>query len=187
MISSSAIRPATPGVFALSFAVALLLSVALTSCGSSDEKPLMESADSAAVETAAPAPMQPDEEHRIDIGRWREMTRADFDTQFADFTRTDPPVVRDYGICDSITCHFPSKAADALPEVLVCDLNGVYLVTDAFKLMGIEIGEIGSTADVWIGVESRDSRFTALQYKAAGSHADRTRQILLQFNRAGTD
>ncbi|MBR9976103.1 MAG: hypothetical protein KFF77_11025 [Bacteroidetes bacterium] len=165
----------------------LLLVFALPSCGSSDEKPLMETADSVAVETAAPAPMQPDEEHRIDIGRWREMTRADFNTQFADFARSEPPVIRDYSICDSITCHFPSKTADALPEVLVCDLNGVYMVADAFKLMGIEIGEIGNTSDAWISVESRDNRFAALQYKAAGSHPDRTRQILLQFNRTGTD
>jgi hypothetical protein len=69
----------------------------------------------------------------------------------------------------------------------VCDLNGVYMVSDAFKLLGIEIGEVGSSTDAWIGVESRDRRFTALQYKAAGAHADRTRQILLQFHRDGMD
>ena len=175
MTTSSVIRHAARGVFAL------LLAFALPSCGSSDEKPLMDTADSAVVDTPPPDPVQPDEENRIDIGRWREMTRADFDTQFVGFARSEPPVVREYGICDSITCHFPAKAADAVPEVLVCDLDGVYMVADAFRLLGIEIGAVGSTSGAWIGVESRDDRFTALQYKAEGSHADRTRQILLQF------
>ena len=165
---------------------ALLLTLLLgcSSCGSGDEKPVMDTAaDSVTVE--APAPMQPDEEHRVDIGRWRDMSRADFDNRFAAFAQSDPPIVREYGICDSITCHFPSAAAEALPEILVCDLNGVYMVTDAFHLLGIDIGEIGSTTKAWVSVESRDDRFTALQYKAETGYADRTRQILLQFNREG--
>ncbi|MFA6234197.1 MAG: hypothetical protein WC824_08435, partial [Bacteroidota bacterium] len=95
----------------------------------------------------------------------------------------EPPIVRNYGICDSITCHFSSTAKSAKPEILICDLNGVYLVTDAFRLLGIEIGQIGRTDEAWITVASLDKRFSALQYKNTGKHADRTVQILLQFNR----
>ena len=164
--------------------VALLLTIFLgcSSCGSGSEKPAAD-ADSSAAESAEFDPVQPDEEHRVDIGRWSDMSRADFDNQYTTFAQSEPPVVRDYGICDSITCHFPSTAPEALPEILVCNLRDVYLVTDAFRLLGIEIGKVGSTTEPWISVASLDKRFSALQYKAAGKYADRTSQILLQFNR----
>ncbi len=151
------------------------------SCGQSEVKPIAGQDDPAAVDSAA-APMHPDAERSVDLGRWIDRSRKDFENQFATFDQSEPPVVRDYGICDSITCHFPSTAKDATAEILVCDLNGVYLVTDAFRLLGIEIGQVGSTSGPWISVASLDERFEALQYKNAGG-ADRTSQILLQFKR----
>lgn len=164
---------------------ALMFSIFLgcSSCGSGSDKPVTAGADSSAAESAEFDPVQPDEEHRVDIGRWFDMTRKDFDNQYTTFTQSEPPVVRDYGICDSITCHFPSAAPEALPEILVCNLRDVYMVTDAFRLLGIEIGKVGSTTEPWISVASLDKRFSALQYKAAGKYPDRTSQILLQFNR----
>jgi hypothetical protein len=163
--------------------ILLTIFLGCSSCGSGGEKPATADVDSSAVESAEFDAVQPDEEHRVDIGRWSDMSRKDFDNQYTTFAQSEPPVVRDYGICDSITCHFPSAAPEALPEILVCNLRDVYLVTDAFRLLGIEIGAVGSTTEPWISVTSLDKRFSALQYKAAGKYADRTTQILLQFNR----
>ncbi|MFZ1730724.1 MAG: hypothetical protein WAV84_11425, partial [Bacteroidota bacterium] len=145
-------------------AFALTLLLALSACQHNEDKPVTTLADSAAVEAEA-APMQPDDERGVDIGRWGDMTRSDFDNLYTTFTQTEPPIVRNYGICDSITCHFPSTASDARPEILICDLNGVYLVTEAFQLLGIEIGQVGGTEGAWINVKSLDKRFSALQYK----------------------
>ncbi len=179
-------RRFTAPVMRLLGACVLALTLCFPACQQGDDKPVMSTDDSTAVESDM-TPMQPDEQNSVDLGRWFSMTRADFDRQFATFTQTEPPVVRDYGICDSITCHFPSTAEDATPEILVCDLNGVYLVTDAFRLLGIEIGQVGSTDGAWISVASLDNRFEALQYKNAGRTADRTTQILLQFKREKTE
>ncbi len=164
------------------FAITLLL--AFSACQQNEDKPVTTLPDSTAVAVEVEAePMQPDEEHGVDLGRWHDMTRASFDNQFTTFALTEPPMVRDYGICDSITCHFPSTENDARAEILICDLNGVYLVADAFRLLGIEIGQVGSTEGAWINVKSLDPRFSALQYKNSGKQADRTTQIILQFNR----
>ncbi|MBE0642823.1 MAG: hypothetical protein IH600_01965 [Bacteroidetes bacterium] len=164
------------------FALMLLVSA----CQRGDDKPVMTAADSTEVDSTA-TPVQVDEESHVDIGRWYDMTRADFDRQFTTFTQVEPPVVRDYGICDSITCHFPSSAPDAKAEILVCDLNGVYVITDAFRLLGIEIGQVGSTDGPWVSVASLDKRFSELRYKNIGKTADHTTQILLQFRREKTD
>ncbi len=178
-------RSAAP-VMRLLGACVLALTLCFPACQQGDDKPVMNNTDSTRVESDI-TPVQPDEQNNVDLGRWFEMTRADFDTQFTTFTKTEPPVVRDYGICDSITCHFPSTADDATAEILVCDLNGVYLITDAFRMLGIEIGKVGNTEGPWISVASLDKRFEALQYKNTGNTADRTTQILLQFNRNKAD
>jgi hypothetical protein len=167
---------------AFAFSVFALTFVVFTACQPGAEKPEATTGDSLAVQVEA-TPMQPDEENGVDLGRWHAMTREEFDNLYTTFTQTEPPIVRDYGICDSITCYFPSTANDAKPEILVCDLNGVYIVTDAFRLLGIEIGQVGSTEGPWINVASLDNRFSSLKYKNTGKHADRTTQILLQFNR----
>jgi hypothetical protein len=170
---------------ACTLSVALLIMLfGLGACGQSDDKPIAERPGNAAADSVA-APMHPDDQRGVDLGRWIEMERKDFENQFTTFAQSEPPVVRDYGICDSITCHFPSTAEDALAEILVCDLNGVYLVTDAFRLLGIEIGQVGSSSGPWTSVTSLDKRFESLRYKNAGG-ADRTTQILLQFHRGST-
>ena len=171
----------------LAAAITFLLFLGCASCGSCDRDAPSDSADSTARQEASANaevdPVQPDENRGVDLGRWIDMTRDDFDAQFADFTRSDPPVVRAYGICDSIICHFPSGAAHAVPEILVCNLDGVYLVADAFRLLGIEIGRVEAPTDTWGNVSSPDTRFSTLQFRAEGAHADRTSQILLQFTR----
>ncbi|MDX9759174.1 MAG: hypothetical protein RBU27_08445 [Bacteroidota bacterium] len=165
----------------------LLLFLGCAACGSGDRTEPSGGVDSTTssdttrgVETD---PVQPDEQRGVDLGRWHDMTRSDFDTQFADFTRFDPPVIRAYGICDSIVCHFPSAAPEAIPEILICHLDGVYRVEDAFRLLGIDIQAVPPSTEPWVTVGGSDTRFSSLQYRAEGTQTDRTSQILLQFNR----
>ncbi|MBR9979341.1 MAG: hypothetical protein KFH87_14750 [Bacteroidetes bacterium] len=160
----------------------LLLTTQFPACGPGD-KPIDEEPESEELRAMGPDPVQPDAEHHVDIGRWYDMTWQEFDNLYADFARNDPPMVRNYGICDSIACHFPSTEASAKAEILICYLDGVYTVDDAFHTLGIEFDQVGSTGDSWISVTSADDRFIALQYKAEQGHADRTTQLLLQFNR----
>ena len=166
-------------------AAALALLLFIAGCGKSgDNAPVTDSTaavtDSAAVDYT---PVQPDESNRVDIGRWNDMTRQDFDNLYADFALSDPPVVRTYGICDSVTVFFPDDNPEALPEILICDLDGVYTVEDAFAMLGIEIGEAGDAEGQWISLASPDDRFIGLKYRGAGAHVDRTTQLLLQFKR----
>lgn len=160
----------------------LLLALHVPACGPDDD-PIDEDPESGELRATGPDPVQPDAEQHVDIGRWYDMTWQEFDNLYADFARNDPPMVRSYGICDSIACHFPSNEANEKAEILICYLDGVYTVEDAFHTLGIETGPVGSTGDSWISVTSSDNRFIALQYKAEQGHVDRTTQLLLQFNR----
>ncbi|GEM_PF-1564718 len=168
-------------------ALALAVLLFFAGCGKSGDTEPVTDADTAADaggETAEDyTPVQPDEGSRVDIGRWHDMTRTDFENLYVDFPRSDPPVVRGYGICDSVTVYFPDESEEAMPEILICDLDAVYTVEDAFAMLGIEIGEAGAPEGQWISIASPDERFLGLQYRGAGQHSDRTTQILLQFQR----
>jgi hypothetical protein len=165
-------------------ALTLALLLFFTGCGPSGDKAPVSDTTAVADNTVAEyAPVQPDETNRVDIGRWHEMTWKDFDAQFTDFAQSDPPVVRVYGICDSVTVVFPESVPDALPEILICDLDGVYTVEDAFSMLGIEIGEVTGSEGPWISLASLDDRFIGLKFRSVAEHADRTTQLLLQFTR----
>lgn len=156
----------------------------VTGCGPSGNKaPVSDTTAISDSAVADDAPVQPDETNRVDIGHWHDMTWKDFDLQFTDFAQSDPPVVRVYGICDSVTVVFPESVPDALPEILICNLDGVYTVEDAFAMLGIEIGEVVDSEGPWISLATLDERFAGLKYRSAGEHADRTTQLLLQFTR----
>jgi len=165
-------------------ALALIILLVLASCQSGEEKaPVTDetaTVDSAEVQYT---PVQPEDGDRVDIARWYDMTYAEFDNLYADFILSDPPIVRDYGICDSVEVFFPVTEENALPEILICNLNGVYLVDDAFAMLGIDAGELTNTEGQWITVASLDDRFAGLKYLSAGTHVDRTTQLLLQFKR----
>lgn len=168
-------------------ALALAVLLFIAGCGKSGDTEPVTDADS----TAAPGgdiaadytPVQPDEGSRVDIGRWHDMTRADFENLYVDFANSGSHVVRGYGICDSVTVYFPDESPEAMPEILICDLDAVYTVEDAFAMLGIEIGDAGAPEGQWISIGSPDERFLLLQYRGAGEHVDRTTQLLLQFQR----
>jgi hypothetical protein len=165
-------------VLAAAFTLAALLS--LSACRQDDNAPVNK--DSAADKSAA-RQMQPDDAAGVDLGRWKDMTWEDFDRLFATFAKTDPPVVRDFGICDSITCIFPTNAKTAVAEILICDLNTDYSAGDAFQLLGIETGRVLGSEAGWVNLASVDDRFSSLKYKTTEGSADRTRQLLVQFKR----
>ena len=168
-------------------ALALAVLLFFAGCGKSgDTEPVTDTDTSAAPggDSAGDyAPVQPDAGSRVDIGRWHDMTRAEFENLYVDFAGSDRHVVREYGICDSVTVYFPDEAPEAMPEILICDLDAVYTVEDAFAMLGIEIDEAGDPEGPWISIASADERFLMLQYRGAGEHVDRTTQLLLQFQR----
>jgi len=167
-----------PGAFAL------LLLLSLSSCRQHEETPpIGVQDDSIAVSDDTENPRAPDEAYVVDLGKWYDMTYADFDRLFATFSTTNPPMILDYGICDSIKCIFPSDDADANAVILICDLDHVYTVDDAFRMLGILAGRNTTTDGNWVNIESRDERFESLKYRIVGTHADRTQQLLLQFKR----
>lgn len=161
--------------------LALALLLLLSACGPSAEKgsSTADSTNAAADER----PIVPDEGKAVDLARWSEQSYADFGKLFADFGKHDPPIIRGYGICDSITCVFPSTDATARAEILICDLDAIYSAEDAFRLLGIETGRVLNSEASWVSLAPADDRFTSLKYKTIGSHADRTQQLLLQFKR----
>lgn len=168
-------------------ALALAALLFFAGCGKSgDTDPVTDTDTTAAAggDTAEDyTTVQPDEGSRVDIGRWHDMTRADFENLYTDFALGDPPMIRGYGICDSVAVFFPDDSPEAMPEILICDLDGVYTVEDAFAMLGIEINEARISEGQWISIVSPDERFLRLQYRSAGEHADRTTQLLLQFSR----
>jgi hypothetical protein len=165
---------------ALAAALTLAALLCLSACRQDDTAPVNKDASA---DKSDAHQMQPDEAPGVDLGRWKDMTWEDFDRLFATFAKSDPPVVRDFGICDSITCIFPSSAASAVAEILICDLNADYSVGDAFQLLGIETGRVLGSEAGWVNLASGDDRFSSLKYKTTEGNADRTRQLLVQFKR----
>ena len=164
-------------------AIALIILLGFTACRPAEEAPVTDETATVDSVEVQYTPVQPEEGDRVDIARWYDMTFKDFDNLYADFILSDPPIVKDYGICDSVQVFFPVTEESALPEIVICNLNGVYLVEDAFAMLGIDAGELTSTEGQWISVASLDDRFVALKYLSAGTHVDRTTQLLLQFKR----
>jgi hypothetical protein len=163
-------------------ASALIVLLGFSACQSHEEKgPAVDSTQTAA-DAMNVDPVQPDKELRVDIGRWYDMTFSDFTRQYVSFS-TEQPVVRDFGICDSLEVFFPDESTDAKPEILICHLNGVYTVDDAFTMLGIEIGEVADTEGQWISLASQDKRFAGLKFQGLDNYPDRTMQLLLQFAR----
>jgi hypothetical protein len=154
--------------------------IMVTGCKQSEESAPLAKDDSAGV---AEQQVQPSEAKAVDLARWHEMSWQDFDRLFATFAQSNPPVVRDYGICDSITCIFPTEEKTARAEILVCDLNDIYDAETAFMLLGIESGRVLSSEGGWITLAAADARFASLKYKTVDGKADRTQQLLLQFKR----
>ncbi len=167
-----------PGALALSLALVLML--VLAACRQSDDHAPVDKDGTA---TSDKSQVQPGDSKSVDLGRWHDMTWEDFDRLFATFAKTDPPVVRDYGICDSITCIFPSGDKTAKPEILICDLNQAFPAADAFKLLGIETGRVISSEAGWVNLGALDGRYSSLKYKTTGVGAENTRQLLVQFKR----
>ena len=163
-------------------ALAFLLTV--SACQSHKEKGPVPDNTTTETEIINLDPVQPDEGLRVDIGRWYDMTFEDFSRQYVDFS-TARPVVRDYGICDSIEVFFPYEDAASQPEILICHLNAIYTVEDAFSMCGIEIGAVLDSEGEWISLESPDDRFVGLKFQGLPGYSDRTRQLLLQFDRSG--
>ena len=165
-------------------ACALALLMSLSACQSHEEKgPATDTTATTENSDVDLTPVQPDEGLRVDIGRWYEMTFEDFGRQYVSFT-AGRPVVHDYGICDSVEVFFPDETAGALPEILICHLNGIYTVEDAFAMLGIEIGAVADTEGQWISLESLDRRFAGLKFQGLEQHPDRSTQLLLQFDRS---
>ena len=165
---------------ALAATLALALMIALPSCRQSDDNaPVTKTA----ADDTARQQVQTTDSRAVDLGRWHDMDWQGFDRLFATFAKTDPPIVRDYGICDSITCIFPSNDKAAKAEILICDLNDTYPADEAFRLLGIETGRVMGSEAGWVNLAATDGRFTSLKYKTVKGSADRTRQLLLQFKR----
>lgn len=163
---------------ALAGALAIVLTLCLPACKQSDDNaPVTRDAASADKQ------MQRDDATSVDLGRWADMTWEDFDRLFATFAKTDPPVVREYGICDSITCIFPSKSNTEKAEILICDLDSDYPAAEAFKLLGIETGRVITSEAGWVNLGAIDGRYSSLKYKTVDGSAERTRQLLVQFKR----
>ncbi len=164
-------------------ALALVFLLSLSACQSQEEKgPVTDTTQTDAGEIDL-TPVQPDEGLRVDIGRWYGMTFEDFGRQYVSFS-ADRPAVLEYGICDSVEVFFPDESTEAKPEILICHLNGIYTVKDAFAMLGIEIGDVADTEGQWISLESLDKRFAGLKFEGLENHPDRTTQLLLQFDRS---
>lgn len=165
---------------ALAAALTLAVLLSLSACRQDDNAPVNKDAGA---DKSASQQVQPDEAVGVDLGRWKDMTWEDFDRLFATFAKTEPPVVRDFGICDSITCIFPTNAKSAVAEILICDLNADYPAGDAFELLGIQTGRVLGSEAGWVNLAPGDDRFSSLKYKTSEGMADRTRQLLVQFKR----
>ena len=136
-------------------------------------------------------PMEPDDTQHVDVALWYKQTYEDYHRQFPEFSEANPPIVRDFGICRKITFFFPpgedggeGPSADALPEVLICDLDGAYEPEKAFMAMGIMTRD--RTVDEeknWNTFAPDDDRFSSLTCNFVRGDAGRTNQLLIQFHR----
>ncbi|MCB2203404.1 hypothetical protein KQI65_01545 [bacterium] len=172
---------------ALASALAVALLLSLPACSSQEEKgPVTDTTMTTENGEIDVTPVQPDEGLRVDIGRWYESTLEDFGNKYVSFSAARP-VVHNYGICDSVEVFFPDESADALPEILICHLNGIYTVENAFSMLGIATGAVADSEGQWISLESMDERFAGLKFQGLEGYPDRTTQLLLQFDRSGEE